>query len=439
MKKRYLLPIVITSYAIGNYSSLFKSQEHKDGATGRESNEVRLDSRQPKLSGKASIDPQRKRHTSEGILSQLDFLKLENVPQGDAYAMVHHLLMKQIEKDPSVAYQWMLDNEDRFSQEDFSNFKKDILTTWGHSDPESAGALLVTLETEAYRDNLARALAKGWADKNVDQALDWLENLDGLSVSKDVLVDSYGIIMRKHAEIDPEATADIVSAMSSESLQYDLLHSTTTEYAKKDYPAALSWVFSLESKQVRSDGVRELMNMEDDGNRLHLLNEVVSSEADLSAGVVENAFAALGALSPVEAAARVIDIAPNRQPEMVTALVTSWAEADISAAETWVSSLPSGSNFEAGVTSIVDIISYKNPIKALAWTEKISPPDKRADLMVSVINSSRDSDLNDIQNHLASVDIPPNHSEAIKAALDERMANAHTDLVIPAGKSPAQY
>ena len=434
MKKRYLLPIVITSFTIGNFSLLFKSEEHKGDAAEREPNESRLNTRQLKSSRETLTYSQRKRRASGDFLSQLDFLKLENAPQGDAYAMVHHLLMKQIGKDPSVAYNWMLSNKDRFSQEDFSNFQKDILTSWGHIDPASAGALLGTLEAEVDRNNLARALAKGWADKNVNQALDWLENLDERSVSKDVIIDSYGIIMRKHAEIDPEATAEIVSAMSSESLQYDLLHSTTTEYAKKDYSSALNWVLSLESKKVRSDAVRELMNMKDDGNRLHLLNEVVSKEADLSAGVVVNAFASLGALSPVEAASRVVDIAPNRQPKMVTALVTSWAESDLTAAETWVSGLSEGANFEAGVASIVDIISYKNPIKALAWSEKISAADKRADLMVSVIESSRDKDLNNIQNHLGSVDIPLSHSEAINKALAERMANAHADLVLPESK-----
>lgn len=430
MKIIYILFLIFFGFAAGYYTGFFR---YKDRIAGGLDDKVLLVNSSEVVDEHRTIVRSSKNTDiiSAENLSQVDLLELKQLPLEDRYAKVHHLLMSQIKSDPAIAYRWMLANKDSFSEDEFLSFRSDILTSWGHSYPESASDVLDTLDTVELRDTLARALAKGWADRNVNQAFRWLENLNESSVSDEVLMRSYAIIMMKYAEVDPVANAGIVAGLESESLQNELLHSTVSEYAKKDYAGALNWVLELDRIELRDTGIRNLLLTVNENEALPLLSKVVGEESNLSTQVLADTFSLLARISPLEAAGRIADISTNKQAVVTSALISSWAAEDLSSAESWLANQANTGLFEAGTESIVNSIAYKTPIKALEWAGSITNVDKRLELMSHVIDGAIDSDLNNIQSYLGSSSMDVNEVQILQSMIIRRITNANAALAIP--------
>ena len=278
---------------------------------------------------------------------------------------------------------------------------------------------------------LIRALAEGWADKDIEKAFKFLESPSTSDIPDELMFEIYGAVMTKHAEYNPESAAQIVDALESENVQMRIIEPIINHYAKKDFGEAMNWVLNIDNEGTRDAGMDQLIQNFSDNNSDEILEQVIENQSELSSNVISAAFGATAKHDPLKAIEKISSIDPEAQPASTSLLTSIWLKNDKAGAMDYYNSQAKGQVFETGVETIVNTISSKEPIEAIKWASRLSDTTKRFELISNVVDVADVKQLNSFQEYLNTVDITPDKREILDGKISTRIASSNAPLVLP--------
>ncbi len=344
--------------------------------------------------------------------------------------------------DPIAGIEWA---ESFASSELRGDATRVVLSEWIAQDPAEAARVVAGLPKSVEAIPLYESLAKAWSEQEPGETVAWvLENTSGRTQT-DVLTAAFA---------DAKAPGEVVQLLLDHELthtQGPLFEHLMAEWAAATPEDALGWSHEL-PEEVRGSalaGIMSAMAKTDPEAATEFLGQLPEGDSSL-ASVIRGISAGMGSAEPLSGlsmidrhegalsledftriSAPLVDSLGNTAPDLaaewmqhsgfleevrythvsrqtVKNLTTTWAGADLEAAENWVDGL-SGTSREDALESMARFQLSIDPAEAFRWAAKLSEFQKRTNVMSNLFS--------DLPNTL---DVPELLEESPLSASDKK-------------------
>jgi len=209
-----------------------------------------------------------------------------------------------------------------------------LMRQWGKVSPRNAVTWAGNLSDPPLRDEMIAAASLGWAESDLDEALDWVLTLPQGEARNKLLIKLGHELVRTN----PEDVINLAEALPQTLERDHMMTRAAAEWAVTNGSAALTW-----ARQV--------------------------AEPDLREQTLASVAVALSEQDP-EAAANVVtnELTPGRlQDDAVVSIVQRWVQNKPEGAAAWVSNFSDGPLVNASVEHLVKIWSLTDAPQVQKW------------------------------------------------------------------------
>ena len=285
---------------------------------------------------------------------------------------------RRAREDPEAAMAWL---QTEAAGKDRLRGMLEVVALWAAEDAENA---LLWLESNAQGLARIETLHSGielWSQQDPVAAANWIDGMvnDGSKLS------AARTLAANWGNRNPEDASKWVSQLPYGNLRSSTAEALIESWATADPKAAAIWAFS----EAEFNGDVELFNQsiqyytEADPEEAGQLLRAVT-EAHEAPGSVDAYVHTLAQQDPVEAINWQIELSPDdplNKPENLETILQEWGRTDSVAASAWLSKAPPGPQRDAAIVGFTTTISEFDPEIAVAWSNSISDPNKRIEIL----------------------------------------------------------
>ena len=261
--------------------------------------------------------------------------------------LVHDLSRRWAEEDRPAALEWSAALNDPALR---ARALRGALSSWAEDDPaEAANYTLTELTDRNVRHHVLEGVARRWAERDLEQALQWARQLPKNDFSR-----ATRSVLRSIAEHDPHSAAAMFQQIAD------------------DLPAA-----GPIGREYR-----------------HMAEEVASIWSSSN---------------PAEAAEWALTL-PERgsiRHGAIGDVAERWMRLDGTAAREWINGLPADRNRDGATERVVHMTMGTDPAEAFAWAQSMTDQDHRRGLMHHTLTRWREVDLPAARQALSGADLSP--------------------------------
>lgn len=339
------------------------------------------------------------------------------------------------ERDAPAALAWFLNERDKLEESDYDSGLASILGNYAKVDPRHVYSQMSLIADEDSRDGLFADIARGWAKKDPEGAVHWLNTLSPAQISSKALTNSYKEVMERYATVDPSSAALAIGKLESESLREQLVPMVAVELASEDPESALEWVLGFPELSVRQLGLERIVER----TVLHAPDEAMDILLSAPDMYSTDKFYAVDIFrklvdSDMEMVVRRFEEIPyGVQASVAESLATARIDQGEAIEETlrWAGELPSGEVFDGGARVLVDHLSKVNPVAAIDWAGRLSQKKERYEYIRDVIERAEADELPGLAGALIAIPLEREEKTSFQALVDKRLSNEFSTLVLP--------
>jgi hypothetical protein len=217
-----------------------------------------------------------------------------------------------------------------------------FLRRWAESDPKAAASVAEATTGGENRKEAMLAVAKGWAETNLDSAVAWVKNLP-VSQIRNTMLQS---IAAQLAESDPRKAATMAFELPGR-FQIFATEQVAEKWAQTDPDGAMEWVQSLPAGQAQTRALTAVSKMLADANPQY--------------------------------AADMVNLLPQaNRSQFLEYIAHSWAQNDLSAAIEWAQKIE-GRDREVALRGVCEQWTESDPKAAANFMQQSRP-----DLLASI-------------------------------------------------------
>ena len=344
----------------------------------------------------------------------------------------NELISSMLTEDPASAYAWLIKQKSSINEIHYNVYKERILLSWAKHDPEAVERMLNNKSSnDADKETWIRALGKGWADKDVNGAFEWLESPELQDVSNEVMFDVYSDIMMKYSELDPVASAQIIGEIQSNDMQLRLIGPLIESYTKHNSKDAVDWLLKLESDEVRNLAMEHVIDEVKGGESVEILSLVMDNKNQLSSDTISSVFAKAAMEDPQLAASRLSDVKDADLKSVVSLFTSSWLASDSAAVAEWLETNPTNRVYEIGAETLATNIAVDEPLEAIEWARSISSENSRASLFSHIVAVTENERIDEVDDYFKKVNMTANERETLQGKIDLRLNELSSSILIP--------
>jgi hypothetical protein len=283
-------------------------------------------------------------------LNQLIDAAMDYSPQ----SMVELMAEAQIEPNSAISfgydgawgtYQW----GSHFQSPTFFN-SNSALSKWAAKDPAAATAYAMDIKDPTQRSSALSSIASARAQTDPEGALAWVQGLTGKE--REQGLSSVLLVM---ASKDPAKVSGMLDQLSDHNQQASLINSIAQYWMQLDPTAGLAWIQNLPGGQTKQQALANAFR--------------IVSQDDPRAGV-----------------ALLDELPANIRQQNLNQLAQSWAQKDLSAAKTWITSLQNPFDLKVGLEGLVPTWAAQDPAGAAAFVRSSDVlPEKERSRQINTI------------------------------------------------------
>jgi hypothetical protein len=291
-------------------------------------------------------------------------------------------------KDPAAAMSWI----ESLPAGDARNRAYDSYEIDVHGlGAAGARALLDSVTSEKYKENLANRIAQQLIEDSPAEALQWVESLPEGEVRENALQP----VVSEWASRDPAQAAQYISTISDGAQKPRMLSYAVGRWADMDPDAAISFVRQLppgsEQDQAAAAAIRTEART-DPGEAVAWLGTI--RDASSRARVTSDLVGSLAHDDPTTALSLATALPGEAQPQAYRNLVRGWAFDHASEAGEWLKTLQPGKARDSAVQAYISVIDGMDAGLATQWAQTIQEPEARANTFVKAFQHWRSEDKN---------------------------------------------
>ena len=222
---------------------------------------------------------------------------------------------------------------------------------------------------------LAGSIAKEWARKDSEAALDWASKLPDSQRTG-----AYIGLMGTLASTDPRTASALVTRLEDGGPRREAIRNIATAWAKQSPLAAMDWAQSLAGEDRKS-----AMNEALGSWASHQPQDAAKYLETLTAGEITatqlKAVAEPWLNQAPAAAATWVATRPegDARNEAMSGVMWRWTMSEPAAASSWLRSQPAGPTHDAGIAGLALATFDSDPSSALTWAATIADETKRTE------------------------------------------------------------
>ena len=312
---------------------------------------------------------------------------LEQIPPANRNQIVSGMIQQWANKDFHSAKQWLTTQDNpHILERGLSN----LLSIWAQKAPGEAAAFLQNSSVKNH-DNHHSTLARVWATKDPDAALQWAQNLEEPGSRQAATNQVYQQI----ASSDPDRAISLLPGINDESNHNSLLGSIASNLAVQNFDRSKEWISTLPQEQRFQAASSMLSSISrsqpnDAAVLLDQLSAEASGDSDLLGkvnGYANDIANSWGQHDPESAARWAQQITDeDTQFKAVSGVARSWVNNDAEGAADWINELPPGKSRDEATGILVNHVEGIDPESAFEWAQTITDDDGRYQSLNGVFN-----------------------------------------------------
>jgi hypothetical protein len=324
------------------------------------------------------------------------------VAQGGNPRLIQMAANAWAKNDPVGASQWAASLESPLARDSALG---QIFNTWSLKNPTQAASAIATLPMGSAQTVATSAVAKNFANGNLNAALQWAQGLSGpvkLAATRE--------IVNLWSSSDPEATGAWVMQQGSPQVRSDALRQLAGNWVFRDPGAAIEYGQTIADAGLRKSFIESAMqrftNMDPVSAANWLSSDAAKPHASSLVGNVSSRWAAFDPDSAAGWATSITD--PTLRNKALSAVSRSWGETDPAKAAQWINSLKDVQTRDVATAAFSVELAKENPATAVQWASHISDPTKLNNSINQIVNNWKKMDPNAARSFvLSSPSMPP--------------------------------
>ncbi|MEM6886350.1 MAG: hypothetical protein AAF571_15115 [Verrucomicrobiota bacterium] len=333
--------------------------------------------------------------------------------------------------DPVAAYDWLKKHQTLFAREAFDRKKIMVLESMANLVPEQATPYLSSLESQEARDQLALALASGWASKDINQAFRALAGFENQAISNSALSQSYVAVFSSYAAVDPQDAKQLFGELEDEMLQQQLVQPLLRNLGQQNLDDAIQWSFNQASESVRNTAIDQLVMEYGYQNPEKLFTFAQQHSATLSEDSVIKMIGPLSEGSPERAISALEGLNSKERGSAAETAIGSWLRKDSDAALTWLNRQQDTDFRTAGAKAVSTHLAASDPVAATEWAFRVDDAAIRMDLILNVSRVANYEQLTKIEKVMHRMQMESSERAQITSLLDRQKTKFTSPLVVP--------
>jgi hypothetical protein len=289
-------------------------------------------------------------------------------------------------KDPAAALAWIESLPDKDARaRAYSGFEVDLQLI----GKDSARALIDSISTDGYKENLANRIAQQLARENVEDALKWVESLPQGKMREN----AFQPVLDEWSSRDPAESARYMAGLPESTQKTDRLKGAISHWADVEPDAAFAFVQQLPAGKERDEAAASairVINAEDPKKAMAWLSTI--QDAKVVGHVAEDLVIGMVQRDSASALAFATQLPAESQPIVFHNLIRGWAFDHTEEAGNWINTLPEGAPRDSAVQAFVSVIDGKDAALATQWAQAIQDPEARAGAFYNAFERWRGED-----------------------------------------------
>ncbi|HTL72064.1 MAG TPA: alanine-zipper protein [bacterium] len=259
-----------------------------------------------------------------------------------------------VDQQPEAALNWVKSQPDSESK---NQALETCILEQAKTDVPQALILTESLPEETWRNTMVADLFDNWAAKDLEAATTACQQLpDGVAKEK-----AWERVLSQRIEKLPASAAESVKNLPAGDYRQNAIEELCSHWADTDAPAALAWAQSL------SSGAEQMT----------ATNMVVVNWAH----------------NDPQAAIQFAAQHPELSGEVLGGIADAWSQSDVTAAASWVESLPDGEKKDAALLALASATAERAPKMAAKLCTLLTTTQPKAEAIQSIAGSFAGSDI----------------------------------------------
>lgn len=263
--------------------------------------------------------------------------------------------------------------------------------------------LLLSIESDSARNQIAESMGVHLAREDIQTALSWAESLPS-DKGRDNALSS---VVQYWTSSDPSAAARYIKSQTDWKERSTELSRAVSGWSQLDPDAATTFVKTLPAgrdREIATGGVIESLSRDESKKALELFQTLTDPE--VIARLAPNIIGSLIKFDHVTALRVASQIPEESQPEAFGRLVRAWAPEQPQLAGEWINALSPGNARDSAIKAYVSAIDGIDAGLATKWANQIQDPIERMNVVFGSFSRWLQSDKNAARNWVETVAIP---------------------------------